>query len=1107
MRFQILGPTAALGEDGEPVALGGPRVRALLTLLALHAGRVVGADSLVDGMYGTRPPEGVANALQSQVSRLRRALGRDLVEFHPAGYRLVAGPQDVDALRFELLAQEGRQALAGGDPGRASALLREALGLWQGAPLADAPHAGAAAAALEELRVAATEDRVQADLDLGGHRDLVAELRRLTASYPLRERLRAQLMRALYGSGRQAEALAVYEEARKLLDEELGIAPGAELAAAHLAVLRADPALGTPTTVLAQGPIQAPVQGEVKGTAQEPGHGPMQDSGHGPIQGPDPAPVQAPSRAPVQGAVPGATVPRAVPAAVEEPSRAPNQEPGHAPRQAASHVPSQDPGHAPRQAAGRVPGQAPGQTAGHMSGHEPDHGPGRTADHVPGHEPGYTAGQAAGHGPGDTASHTAGQVTSQGTGQGAGQRRGLRAQLTSFVGRDEEIEQVAARLRASRLVTLIGPGGAGKTRLAAEAAERAAGDVCFVPLAPVSDVGGVPLAVLAALDIRDPLVHGPERPAVAPVTRLVTALAERTLLLVLDNCEHLVAATAELADTLLAACPGLRVLVTGREALGITGESILPVAPLRLPPPDAADPLDYPAVRLFADRAAAVRPGFAVDAGNAAQVAGICRALDGLPLAIELAAARLRTLSVPDVAARLDDRFRLLARGSRTALPRHQTLHAVVAWSWDLLDEDERRLARRLSVFAGGARPEAAERVCGLPEEVLFSLAEKSLVELADGRFRMLETIRAFCVERLAESGEVEAVRDAHAAYYQDLVMRVDPLLRTGEQLEWLALLDGESDDVNAAARWAIESGGLETALRLVAYSACYWWMRGHRATSASLAAALVAAIGSRHPAGMEEEYVTCVIISGWGGSIDEELRDLLGQARGLLKWDFLPTRVAFLMMLLSMYTGPPPDFEAAYEEIQGRVAELPPWQEALTYSGAAFVLQSLGREDEAVENFHRSLATFKDLGEHWGAVLVLSGLGALYQEQRDYPRAYALADESLTIARELGAATEIAESLCRRADALQCLGEPEAARDDYALAAEQSRMNGSMETLAWAHLGMGEVALALGRRAEARALLERARDECPTDWYSTEQTRVRIDAALTELGVAVSER
>ncbi|MEV4111988.1 BTAD domain-containing putative transcriptional regulator [Nonomuraea sp. NPDC049695] len=943
MRFQILGPTAVLGEDGEPVALGGPRVRALLTLLALHAGRIVGAEQLVTGMYGPRPPEGVANALQSQVSRLRRALGRDLVEFHPAGYRLVADPQEVDARRFELLAQAGRQALAAGDPGRAATLLREALDLWRGAPLADAPHAEAAAAALEELRLAATEDRVQADLDLGRHRELVAELRQLTAAHPLRERLSAQLMRALYGSGRQAEALTVYDEARKILDEELGVEPGAELAAAHLAVLRADPALGAPA----------------------------------------------------------ASAPR--------------------------------------------------------------------------------------------------------------QRRGLRAQLTSFVGRDEEIEQVGARLRANRLVTLLGPGGAGKTRLAIEAAERAAGDVCFVPLAPVSDGGDVPRAVLAALDIRDTLMYGPDRPAVDPVTRLVSALADRQILMVLDNCEHLVAATAELADALLAACPGLRVLATGREALGITGESILPVAPLRLPPAEAGDssgnPSDYPAVRLFADRAAAVRPGFAVDAGNADQVVRICRALDGLPLAIELAAARLRTLSVSDVAARLDDRFRLLIRGSRTALPRHQTLHAVVAWSWDLLDEDEQRLARRLSVFLGGARPEAAERVCGLPEEVLFSLAEKSLVEFVDGRFRMLETIRAFCAERLAESGEVDAICEAHAGYYLDLVTTADPLLRTGEQLEWLARLDEESDDLNAAVRWATESGRLEMGLRLLAGGACYWWMRGHRTSSAALASGLLAALGSVRPAGMEEEYVMCVLITAWAGEIDNGLRARLEEVRQLLPISYLPHRVELLMMLLSSFNGPPGDHAEAYELVIRHSVGLPPWQQALSFAGAGFVLDLLDRTEEALAYFERGLAAFKAIGERWGIILALSGLGQLHQRQRDYPVAYALADEALAVAHELGAKTEIAESLCLRGDALHGLGEVEGARADYALAAELSRRNSSMDILARAHLGLGEVALSLGDLDAARALLAQAHHECPRDWYSTEDTRERIDAGLAEVGRMVSER
>ncbi|WP_346115543.1 ATP-binding protein, partial [Nonomuraea maheshkhaliensis] len=721
-----------------------------------------------------------------------------------------------------------------------------------------------------------------------------------------------------------------------------------------------------------------------------------------------------------------------------------------------------------------------------------------------------------GTGPHGTGPHAAG---TERAGRAWG-RQGLRAQLTSFVGRSEELGQVSARLRAGRLVTLIGPGGAGKTRLAIEAAAQESGDVCFVPLAPVSapisapmsapnsGADGVANAVLAALDIRDALLHHPDRPAVDPLSRLLAALADRELLLVLDNCEHLVAATAELADQLLAACPGLRVLATGREALGITGESILPVSPLGLPPPEAGNPLDYAAVRLFADRAAAVRPGFAVDAGNAAQVAHICRALDGLPLAIELAAARLRTLSVSDVAARLDDRFRLLTRGSRTALPRHQTLRAVVAWSWDLLDEDEQRMARRLSVFVGGARPEAAERVCGLPEEVLFSLAEKSLVEFADGRFRMLETIRAFCAERLAESGEQEAIRDAHAGYHLDLMMEADPRLRTSEQMEWLARLDEESADLDAAVRWSTETGRLELALRLMAHSACYWWMRGHRRTSADLALGLLAALGETRFPGREEEYVMCVLITAWSGARDETLRARMDEARRLLPITHLPMRVEFLMMLLSMFTGPPEDFETIYRLLEeDGTGPLPPWQEALSFSGQAFVLQVLGRTDESLARFERSLAAFKALGERWGTVLVVSGLGALRQAQGDYRAAYALADEALSTALELDANTEIAESLCRRADALVHLDEPGRAWDDYVRAAELSRRNGSMETLAWAWLGQGEVALARGDLDRARTLLLQAREVCPDDWFSTEDTRERIAAGLAAVSRAVSER
>ncbi len=372
----------------------------------------------------------------------------------------------------------------------------------------------------------------------------------------------------------------------------------------------------------------------------------------------------------------------------------------------------------------------------------------------------------------------------------------------------------------------------------------------------------------------------------------------------------------------------------------------------------------------------------------------------------------------------------------------------------------------------------------------------------------MLETIRAFCAERLAESGEQEAIRDAHAGYYLDLMMEADPRLRTAEQMEWLARLDEESADLDAAVRWSTETGRLELALRLMAHGACYWWMRGHRRTSADLALGLLAALGETRFPGREEEYVMCVLITAWSGARNETLRARLDEARRLLPITHLPMRVEFLMMLLSMFTGPPEDFETIYRLLEeGRTEPLPPWQEALSFSGQAFVLQVLGRTDESLARFERSLAAFKALGERWGTVLVVSGLGALRQAQGDYRAAYALADEALSTALELDANTEIAESLCRRADALVHLDDPGRAWDDYVRAAELSRRNGSMETLAWAWLGQGEVALARGDLDRARTLLLQAREVCPDGWFSTEDTRERIAAGLAAISRAVSER
>jgi predicted ATPase len=327
----------------------------------------------------------------------------------------------------------------------------------------------------------------------------------------------------------------------------------------------------------------------------------------------------------------------------------------------------------------------------------------------------------------------------------------------------------------------------------------------------------------------------------SPRERLTEALAGKQALLVLDNCEHLVAAVADLAADLLARCPRLRILATSREPLGVTGEVLHPVVPLPLPEPgaDAEAAPRSPAVQLLAQRAAAVRPGFTVDSSSApdllAGVVRICRALDGVPLAIELAAARLRGMTVQQVADRLDDRFRLLELGSRSAPARHQTLRAVVDWSWDLLEEPERALLRRLSVFAGGATAEAVGQICGgddgMPDGIradgvatdavylLAALVDKSLVVAspqADGqvRYTMLDTVRAYAAERLEEAGETGALRARHTRWFLDLVERAEPLLRTGAQLRALELLSAERENINAALRWAVDQPDADVGVR-----------------------------------------------------------------------------------------------------------------------------------------------------------------------------------------------------------------------------------------------------------------------------------------------------
>ncbi|MEV1244784.1 BTAD domain-containing putative transcriptional regulator [Nonomuraea sp. NPDC050022] len=716
-------------------------------------------------------------------------------------------------------------------------------------------------------------------------------------------------------------------------------------------------------------------------------------------------------------------------------------------------------------------------------------------------------------------------------------RSNLRAQVTSFVGREEELAQLTKALEAARLVTVVGPGGAGKTRLATEVAQRSAelapDGVWLVELAAVTEPLDVAHAVLTAIGARDsgwfepapadgtpargtPARDAPDRDAPdreaaahdAPARDVMDRLAEaldrlseeldgRRVLLVLDNCEHVVSAVAHLADRLLGACPDLRVLATSRESMAIAGESLYPIPPLEWPAAAVRDPQTYPAVRLFVERAALVRPGFVLNEENTGTVVEICGRLDGMPLAIELAAARMRALSVEQIAAKLDDRFRLLSSGSRTALPRHQTLQAVVDWSWDLLSGRERELAMLLAAFPGGATLDALEAVSGhvadTPQgvsgphaadgtiegasgldtadvlDVLTALVDKSLVEPSGERYRMQETVRSYGMARLTEAGQDRAVRDRHARHFLRLAETADPELRKADQLHWLARLRAEDDNLLAAMRLAAEAGDAELGVRLLAAVWWFWYLEGRSLEGMHWARGVLDLPGEVPEAQRPVRLVLEAFAHHGLGAVEAaqramstglELRDRLGG--GVSGW--------VLLLFAPIWLGDPAGAARSADRL---LPGLTGWERATALMTQSIVAEYEGEVAHAFTLLDEARRELEALGERWALSSALRVLAEHHARQGDLSASIDARVKALRLAGELSILEDQAAILAGLAITRARLGELDRAQSDMLAAWDFAEQLRKQEGLEYIRLARAEILLRSGDRAAARRELD----------------------------------
>ncbi|MFE4634161.1 BTAD domain-containing putative transcriptional regulator [Streptomyces sp. NPDC056773] len=1130
MRYTMLGTTQAIRDDGSTVPVGGARLRALLTALALRPGRAVPAASLIEEVWDGDPPADGSAALQALVGRLRRALGREAVGSGEGGYWLVAERDDIDLYRFERLERLARAA-AQASPEEAAALYDEALSLWRGEPLSSLPGSGPEAARWEALRLDARRGRLDAALALGEAERVLPELTALCAGLPLDESLQALRIRALRDAGRPAEALAAYDEVRRDLADRLGTTPGPALRALHTALLA--PAPATPRT---------------------PGHTAP------PAGRTDPGGAGAPA---------GTTTPGS---AARTGSGAAGRAPGPDGRTAAPPAPPESAtagaGAGDPYAAGPGPAPVPtGPGAGNLRmrlttfvGREEDIrvigtdlGRSRLVTLLgPGGAGKTRLSQEAAEAHARTGRGTPGQFQGQGPGQGS---------LPGALPGTPEERFDDAPPAGSALTTSAsggsgmpgptphgsapggpgsaphgsapgGPGPAGGAATPAPAPAAGGGPVpdwadgvWFVELAPVDDPEDVPEAVLAALGARETKLRGgsaeemralTERGGDRPLDRLAEHCARRRMLLILDNCEHVVDAAARLAEEVLARCPGVQILATSREPLGVPGETLRPVDPL-------PDPV---ALRLLDDRGAAARAGFTVDEDPAAAVE-ICRRLDGMPLAIELAAARLRLLTPRQIADRLDDRFRLLTGGARTHLPRQQTLRAVVDWSWDLLDEPERVVLRRLSVFAGGCDLDAAEAVCADGgssgrrggadvADLLGSLVDKSLVVAApDGptgmRYRLLETVAEYAADRLGEAGGDRAETERrHLTHYRELARTTEPLLRGHGQRAAADRLATEYENLRTALRRAINAKDVNEVLCLVHSLVWYWHMHDLRAETRHWAGA-AAALGPNPfaapvvPAEAVYErivdtpppYEGELLTEAWRGirmmvlashdqtsetwstpeARDEIDRMIAAYSPGLPQLCRAPSA---LWIYAVMIWGDPDLLRRVTEETVETARALGyRWELASALQLRANILAN--RADwagNAARDAEESLALYVSLGDDWGCAEALSARGESYEKRGEYALAAQDFRAAIDYARRLGAEAQVAVLQVRMSGTLAEGGHLEEAEELLIGVLRGAVHQFGNEAMPAARMFLATVYGRTGRIPEARAQLQYLRDE-----------------------------